>query len=120
MIHAKMKVERVPMKSLIRWTVVPLLSAVVLAQTSTPSPETATAKGGEVAVTAADLQALKDALAAQQQQIQQLQRALAQRDQAVPATAQPPAEPTQPAGARQCHGDRVRARRPRQRATQTQ
>jgi len=76
------------MKSLIRWTVVPLLSAALFAQTSTPQPETA--------VTAADLQALKDALAAQQQQIQQLQQALAQRDQAAPAV-QPAIEPVQPA-----------------------
>jgi hypothetical protein len=84
------------MKSPIGWTVVPLLSAALFAQTSTPQPETATARGSETAVTAADLQALKDALAAQQQQIQQLQRALAQRDHAVPAV--PPAvEPTQAA-----------------------
>ena len=88
-----MKAEKGPMKSLIRWMVVPLLSAALLAQTSTLTPDSATAKRGEIAVTAADLQALKDALAAQQQQIRQLQRALAQRNQAVPATAQPTAEP---------------------------
>jgi len=84
------------MKSPIGWTVVPLLSAALFAQTSTPQPATASAKGSETAVTAADLQALKEALAAQQQQIQQLQRALAQRDQAVPAVP-PTVEPTQPA-----------------------
>jgi Putative porin len=84
------------MKSPIGWTVVPLLSAALFAQTSTPQPETAGAKGSATAVTAADLQALKEALAAQQQQIQQLQRALAQRDQAVPAVP-PTVEPAQPA-----------------------
>jgi Putative porin len=76
------------MRSLLRWTVVPLLSAALFAQTATPHRKKAPAKGAEPAVTAADLQALKDALAAQQQQIQQLQQALAQRDQAVQAAQQ--------------------------------
>jgi hypothetical protein len=88
MLHTKLKADKRTMRFLIRWTVVPLLSAALFAQTSTPQPEPA--------VTAADLQELKDALAAQQQQIQQLQRALAQRDQAVPA-AQPAPEPARPA-----------------------
>ena len=39
-------------------------------------------------MTAADVQALRDAIAAQQQQIQQLQQSLAQRDQAVQAAQQ--------------------------------
>jgi hypothetical protein len=93
--HTKTKAAKRLMKSLLRWTVVPLLSTALLAQTSTLTPDSATAKRGEVAVTAADLQALKDALAAQQQQIQELQRALAQRDQAVPVTAKPATEPAQ-------------------------
>ena len=79
------------MKTLGGWMIVLLLGTVAFAQTSTPGP---LAKSVEPAVTAADLQALKDALAAQQQQIKQLQQALAQRDQAVPAVSQA-AQPSQ-------------------------
>lgn len=72
------------MKTIFAFTLVPLTAALLIAQTATPHPKTKkTAKPPEPAVTAADVQALKDALAAQQQQIQQLQQSLAQRDQAV-------------------------------------
>jgi hypothetical protein len=62
----------------------------LVAQTATPRSKTkkAPSKPAEPAVTAADVQALKDALAAQQQQIQQLQQSLTQRDQAVQAAQQ--------------------------------
>src|SRR4029077_1484837 len=70
------------------WIVVPLLVASLAAQTATPRPKKKATKPAEPAVTAADVQALKDALAAQQQQIQQLQQSLAQRDQAVQAAQQ--------------------------------
>jgi hypothetical protein len=78
------------MKSSFAWIVVPLLVTSLVAQTATPRPRTkkAPSKPAEPAVTAADVQALKDALAAQQQQIQQLQQSLAQRDQAVQAAQQ--------------------------------
>src|SRR5438477_6234457 len=78
------------MKSSFAWIVVPLLMTSLVAQTTTPRPRTkkAPSKPAEPAVTAADVQALKDALAAQQQQIQQLQQSLAQRDQAVQAAQQ--------------------------------
>src|SRR5215470_444616 len=77
------------MKSLFAWLVVPLLMTSLVAQTATPRPKTKkSAKPAEPKVTAADVQALKDALAAQQQQIQQLQQSLAQRDQAVQAAQQ--------------------------------
>src|SRR5215475_2222377 len=77
------------MKSLFAWLVVPLLMTSLVAQTATPRPKAkAASKPAEPAVTAADVQALKDALAAQQQQIQQLQQSLAQRDQAVQAAQQ--------------------------------
>ena len=76
------------MRTLGEWAVVFLLGAVAFAQNSTPRPP------ADFAVTAADIQALKDALAAQQQQIQQLQQALAQRDQAAQAAQQPAAQPT--------------------------
>ena len=78
------------MKSSFAWIVVPLLMTSLVAQTATPRPRTkkAPSKPTEPAVTAADVQALKDALAAQQQQIQQLQQSLAQRDQAVQSAQQ--------------------------------
>src|SRR6266481_3177469 len=77
------------MKSLLAWTVVPLLGMVVFAQSAArPQAKRVSAKAPETQVTAADVQALKDALAAQQQQIQQLQQSLAQRDQAVQAAQQ--------------------------------
>jgi len=72
-----------------KWFVVPLLVTALFAQTTTkPKARKAPAKPAEPAVTAADVQALKDALAAQQQQIQQLQQSLAQRDQTVQAAQQ--------------------------------
>jgi hypothetical protein len=77
------------MKSLLQWAMVPFLGAALFAQTATPhKAKKAPAKPAEPTVTAADLQALKDALAAQQQQIQQLQQALSQREQAVQAAQQ--------------------------------
>src|SRR5215475_14824932 len=77
------------MKSSSKWLVVPLLVTALFAQTATkPKARKAPAKPAEPAVTAADVQALKDALAAQQQQIQQLQQALTQRDQAVQSAQQ--------------------------------
>jgi putative porin len=78
------------MKGSFAWLVVPLLMTSLVAQTATPRSKTkkAPSKPAVPAVTAADVQALKDALAAQQQQIQQLQQSLAQRDQAVQAAQQ--------------------------------
>jgi len=77
------------MKSSWKWLVVPLLVTALFAQTATkPKARKAPAQPAEPAVTAADVQALKDALAAQQQQIQQLQQSLAHRDQAVEAAQQ--------------------------------
>jgi hypothetical protein len=77
------------MKSLLAWAVVPLLGVVVFAQSAAkPKTKKPTAKPAQPQVTAADVQALRDAIAAQQQQIQQLQQALAQRDQTVQAAQQ--------------------------------
>lgn len=78
------------MKASFAWLVVPLLMTSLVAQTATPRSKTkkARSKPAEPAVTAADVQALKDALAAQQQQIQQLQQSLTQRDQAVQSAQQ--------------------------------
>ncbi len=57
------------------------MAATVFAQSPAPA-KAKTAKEAAPAVTAADVQALRDAIAAQQQQIEQLKQALAQRDQA--------------------------------------
>src|SRR5256886_1269148 len=70
------------MKSVLRWCVVPLLATTLVAQTAAkPKPKKPVAR--HAAVTAADVQALKDALAAQQQQIEQLRQAMQSRDAAL-------------------------------------
>src|SRR5713226_2954319 len=71
------------MKSVLRWCVVPLLATTLVAQTAaTAKPKKKTAAKWTPAVTAQDVQTLRDALAAQQQQIEQLKQQLQQRDQA--------------------------------------
>jgi hypothetical protein len=68
---------------------VALLSVPGLAQSAAqPRSKRTAPKAAQPQVTAADLQALRDAIAAQQQQIQQLQQTLAQREQAVQAAQQ--------------------------------
>jgi hypothetical protein len=69
------------MNDMMRWGVVLLLSTAVMGQTTTPTRKR-TAKPAPPAVTAADVQALKDALAAQQQQIEALRQEMQRRDQA--------------------------------------
>lgn len=68
------------MKFALRWCVVPLIASALLAQTA-PKPKSK--KPARAAVTAADVQALKDALAAQQQQIEQLRQEMQSRDAAL-------------------------------------
>jgi hypothetical protein len=71
------------MKFALRWSVVLMLATILVAQTA-PKKSTrkiATKAAAQAAVTAEDVQALKDALAAQQKQIQQLQDALQQTNQ---------------------------------------
>jgi len=71
------------MKSVLRWCVVPLLAGTLMAQTAAkPKAKKAAAKPAQPAVTLQDIQALKDALAAQQQQIEQLKQVVQQKDQA--------------------------------------
>ena len=71
------------MKSVLRWCVVPLLATTLVAQTAaTAKPKKKTAAKWTPAVTAQDVQTLRDALAAQQQQIEQLKQQLQQREQA--------------------------------------
>jgi hypothetical protein len=69
------------MRSVLRWCLVLFLATFSLAQTATP---TATKKKPvKAAVTAEDVEALKSALAAQQQQIQQLREEMRKRDVAL-------------------------------------
>src|SRR5450755_1371378 len=64
------------MKSVLRWCVVPLLAGTLVAQTAAkPRAKKAAAKPAQPAVTLQDIQSLKDALAAQQQQIEQHKQA---------------------------------------------
>ena len=70
------------MKSVLRWCVVPLLATTLVAQTAA-KPKSKKPVARPTAVTAADVQALKDALAAQQQQIEQLRQAMQSRDAAL-------------------------------------
>src|SRR6476620_2873096 len=71
------------MKSVLRWCVVPLLAGTLVAQTAAkPRAKKAAAKPAQPAVTMQDLQSLKDALAAQQQQIELLRQQVQQKDQA--------------------------------------
>src|SRR5260370_545741 len=70
------------MKSVLRWCVVPLLAGTLVAQTAAkPRAKKAAAKSAQPAVTLQDLQSLKDALAAQQQQIEQLRQEVQQKHQ---------------------------------------
>lgn len=91
-VHPERSKEGTRMKILLQWTMLFLLNSLVFAQSAAPGPQTNSSEGPPV--TAADIQALKAALAAQQQQIQQLQRALAEREQNAPV-AQPTPPPAQ-------------------------
>src|SRR4051812_9387897 len=71
------------MKFALRWWVVLVLATTMVAQTAPrkPTRKKVTQAPAPVAVTAEDVQALRDALAAQQKQIQQLQDSLQQTNQ---------------------------------------
>ena len=73
------------MNVLVRWLLLPLASSVLIAQaTSQRTSSTSPAKhriSQPATVTADDIRALREALAAQQQQIQELRQQFAQRDQ---------------------------------------
>src|ERR1700675_2730014 len=71
------------------WMTVFLLGTTLFAQTTQRAKTRKTAgKPEAAAITAADVQALKEAIAAQQEQIEQLRQSLEQRDQAVQAARQ--------------------------------
>jgi hypothetical protein len=65
-----------------------VLGTGLFAQTPHAKPRKNAGKSEAPAITAADVQALKDAIAAQQQQIEQLRQALEQRNQSVLAAQQ--------------------------------
>ena len=75
------------MKFVLRWSVVLLLTTSLLAQTATKKPVRKAAAAAP-AVTAEDVQTLRDALAAQQRQIQQLQQSLQQTNQTLQQSQQ--------------------------------
>jgi hypothetical protein len=73
------------MKSAISWGAIPLLAAGLLAQTTTPSStgkKPAARAKSTTQVSAEDVKALREAVAAQQQQIQQLRDEMSRRDAA--------------------------------------
>jgi len=76
------------MRFSVKWYLGLLLATSLFAQTAAKPKTRRKSKPAEPAITAADLQALKEAVAAQQQQIQQLQQALNDRDHAVQAAQQ--------------------------------
>src|SRR5919201_790579 len=65
------------------WLLIPALSVGLAAQTSPAKPRTTARQTQAAPVTADDLRALRDALAEQQRQIQQLRDELQRRDQAM-------------------------------------
>jgi hypothetical protein len=71
------------MKCVLRWCVVLLMAASSLAQTAPAKKKTTTKAAATGTVSAADVQALKDALAAQQQQIHELKVEMQRRDAAL-------------------------------------
>lgn len=76
------------MKSVLRWCVVLCLAASSVAQTATKTTAKKAVATKATAITAKDVQDLKDALAGQQRQIEQLKQQLTQRDQAWKQTQQ--------------------------------
>jgi len=71
------------MKAVTRFTIILLLASLALAQTKAPARKAAS----KPAATAADVQALRDAVAAQQQQLQALQQQLQQTNQQLQQTS---------------------------------
>ncbi|MGH9502358.1 MAG: putative porin [Terriglobales bacterium] len=70
------------MMSVLRWCVVPLLAGTLVGQTAAKPRAKKAAKPAQPAVTLQDIQSLRDALTAQQQQIEQLKQEVQQKDQA--------------------------------------
>ncbi|MFZ0285107.1 MAG: hypothetical protein WAL32_07735 [Terriglobales bacterium] len=92
------------MKCVLRWCVVLLLAASSLAQTA-PAKKKKTTRTGPV--TAEEVQELKNALAAQQQQIQQLKSEMERRDTALQQAQQQMQEAQAAAAAAQAKADQA-------------
>jgi hypothetical protein len=75
------------MKLVLTWCLVSLLATSLVAQTA-PKKKKAPAKPAQPAVTAADVQSLRDALAAQQQQLEALKQQLDQTNQSLTQSQQ--------------------------------
>lgn len=93
------------MKCVLRWCVVLLVAASSLAQTAPAKKKTATRSAGSVS--AADVQELKNALAAQQQQIQQLKSEMQRRDEALQQAQQQMQEAQAAASAAQAKAEQA-------------
>jgi len=92
------------MKSVLRWCVVLCLATSLSAQTA-PAKKKPAAKAS--AISASDVQQLKDALAAQQQQIQQLRDEMKRRDAALQQAQQQMQEAQQAAAAAQAKAEQA-------------
>src|SRR5580704_16084520 len=92
------------MKCVLRWCVVVLMAGSSLAQTA-PAKKKTTTKTGPV--TAEDVQELKNALAAQQQQIQQLKAEMQRRDAALQQATQQMQDAQAAAAAAQAKADQA-------------
>jgi len=92
------------MKFVLRWCVVLLLAASSLAQTAPAKKKTTTKTG---AVTAQDVQELKNALAAQQQQIRELKAEMQRREAALSQAQQQMQAAQAAAGAAQAKADQA-------------
>src|SRR5580698_1160425 len=92
------------MKCVLRWCVVLLLAASSLAQTAPAKKKTTTKTG---AVTAEDVQELKNALAAQQQQIRELKSEMQRRDAALQQAQQQMQDAQAAAAAAQAKADQA-------------
>ena len=93
------------MKSVLRWWVVLIFAATSLAQTATPTASKK--KTAKTTVTADDVQELKNALAAQQQQIQQLREEMRKRDAALEQAQQQMQQAQTAAAAAQAKADQA-------------
>lgn len=94
------------MRLVLRWCVVLLLAASSLAQTA-PAKKKTTTKTATGTVSAADVQALKDALAAQQQQIRELKSEMQRRDAALQQAQQQMQDAQSAAAAAQAKADQA-------------
>jgi len=93
------------MKCILRWCVVLFLATAVVAQTASPTPKKRSAK--TAAITADDAQELKNALAAQQKQIQELREEMHKRDAALQQTQQQLQQAQQAASAAQTKAEQA-------------